>query len=162
CSFADELAHAAGKDPVEYLRELLGEARKLDFAAMHVDYPNYGASLDLYPVDTSRLRGVLDLIVRNSEWGRPLPPRHGRGVAVHRSFLTYVAAIVHVAVGNDGQVSIRASTWRSIAASSSILIASARSSRARRSWASATRSTATSASARGALSRATSATIWWP
>jgi isoquinoline 1-oxidoreductase beta subunit len=106
CSFADELAHAGGKDPVEYLRQLLGEPRKLDFAAMHVDYPNYGASLDTYPVDTGRLRGVLDLVVRNSEWGRPLPPRQGRGVAVHRSFLTYVAAIAHVAVGDDGQVTI--------------------------------------------------------
>ncbi|SEF10172.1 isoquinoline 1-oxidoreductase, beta subunit [Rhizobiales bacterium GAS191] len=106
CSFADELAHAAGKDPVEYLRELLGEPRKLDFTAMHVDYPNYGASLDTYPVDTGRLRGVLDLVVRSSEWGRPLPPRQGRGVAVHRSFLSYAAAIAHVTVDNDGQVSI--------------------------------------------------------
>jgi isoquinoline 1-oxidoreductase subunit beta len=106
CSFADELAHAAGKDPVEYLRQLLGDPRKLDFAAMNVDYPNYGASLDMYPVDTGRLRGVLDLVVRNSEWGRPLPPRQGRGIAVHRCFLTYVAAIVHVAVDNDGQLTI--------------------------------------------------------
>jgi isoquinoline 1-oxidoreductase subunit beta len=106
CSFADELAVAAGKDPVEYLRQLLGEPRKLDFAAMHVDYPNYGASLDTYPVDTGRLRGVLDLAVRNSEWGRPLAPRNGRGVAVHRSFLSYAAAVVQVAVGSDGQVTI--------------------------------------------------------
>jgi isoquinoline 1-oxidoreductase beta subunit len=106
CSFADELAHAAGKDPVEYLQQLLGEPRKLDFAAMNVDYPNYGASLDMYPVDTGRLRAVLDLVVRNSEWGRPLPPRQGRGIAVHRCFLTYVAAIVHVAVDNDGQLTI--------------------------------------------------------
>jgi isoquinoline 1-oxidoreductase beta subunit len=106
CSFADELAHAADKDPVDYLRQLLGEPRKLDFAAMHVDYPNYGASLDTYPVDISRLRGVLDLVARNSDWGSPLPPRHGRGVAVHRSFLSYVAAVVHVAVGTDGQITI--------------------------------------------------------
>jgi len=107
CSFADELAHAAGRDPVEYLRQLLGEPRKLDFAAMNVDYPNYGAPLDMYPVDTGRLRGVLDLAVGNSEWGRPLPPRQGRGVAVHRSFLSYAAAVVHVAVGEEGQVAIR-------------------------------------------------------
>jgi isoquinoline 1-oxidoreductase subunit beta len=73
---------------------------------MHVDYPNYGASLETYPVDTDRLRGVLDLVVRNSDWGQPLPPRHGRGVAVHRSFLTYVAAIVEVVVGNNGEVTI--------------------------------------------------------
>ena len=106
CSFADELAHAAGVDPVEYLKRLHGEPRMLDFDAMHVDYPNYGASLHTYPVDTGRLRGVLDLVVRNSEWGQPLPPRQGRGVAVHRSFLTYVAAIVQVAVGADGEVTI--------------------------------------------------------
>jgi isoquinoline 1-oxidoreductase subunit beta len=106
CSFADELAVAAGKDPIEYLRQMLGDPRQLDFEAMGVDYPNYGASLDLYPVDTGRLRGVLDLVARNSEWGQPLPPRQGRGVAVHRSFLTYVAAIVQVAVASDGQITI--------------------------------------------------------
>src|SRR6266481_6341085 len=100
CSFADELAVAAGKDPIAYLRQLLGDPRRLDFKAMDVDYPNYGASLDLYPVDTGRLRGVLDLVARNSEWGQPLPPRQGRGVAVHRSFLSYVAAIVQVAVAS--------------------------------------------------------------
>lgn len=106
CSFADELAHAAGKDPLDYLRDLLGETRKLDFAAMHVNYPNYGASLDTYPVDTGRLRGVLDLVARNSGWGSSLPRRHGRGIAVHRSFLSYAAAVVQVAVGNDGQLTI--------------------------------------------------------
>jgi isoquinoline 1-oxidoreductase subunit beta len=106
CSFADELAAAAGKDPIAYLRELLGEARTLDFKALDVDYPNYGASLDLYPVDTGRLRRVLDVVARSSEWGQPLPPRHGLGVAVHRSFLSYVAAIVHVAVAADGQITI--------------------------------------------------------
>jgi isoquinoline 1-oxidoreductase beta subunit len=106
CSFADELAAATGKDPIEYLRQLLGDPRKLDFKAMGVNYPNYGASLDDYPLDTGRLRGVLDLVARNSEWGKPLPARQGRGVAMHRSFLTYVAAIVQVAVGNDGQITI--------------------------------------------------------
>ena len=106
CSFADELAAAAGKDPIEYLRQLLGAPRQLDFKAIGVDYPNYGAPLDVYPVDTGRLRGVLDLVARKSEWGQPLPPRQGRGVAVHRSFLTYVAAVVHVAVGTNGQITI--------------------------------------------------------
>ena len=106
CSFADELAAAAGKDPIEYLRQLLGDPRKLDFKALNVEYPNYGASLDLYPVDTGRLRGVLDLVAQNSDWGQPLPPRQGRGVAVHRSFLSYVAAVAHVAVAPDGQITI--------------------------------------------------------
>jgi hypothetical protein len=37
-----------------------------------------------YPVDTGRLRGVLDLVAHNSEWGRPLPSRQGHGVAVRK------------------------------------------------------------------------------
>lgn len=57
-------------------------------------------------IDTGRLRGVLDLVVASSNWGEKLPPRQGRGVAVHRSFLSYVRVVAHVAVGNDGQVTI--------------------------------------------------------
>jgi isoquinoline 1-oxidoreductase beta subunit len=114
CSFADELAAAAGKDPVEYLRELLGPPRMLDLKALGVlvDYPNYGVNqlapgiADQYRIDTSRLRGVLDLVAANSNWGETLPARQGRGIAVHRSFLGYVAVVAHVAVGNDGQVTI--------------------------------------------------------
>jgi isoquinoline 1-oxidoreductase beta subunit len=106
CSFADELAAAARKDPVEHLRELIGPARHIDLKALGVDYPNYGASLDEYPVDTGRLRATLDVAVENSAWSQPLPPRQGRGVAVHRSFLTYVAVVVHVAVDNDGTIKV--------------------------------------------------------
>jgi len=114
CSFADELAVATGKDPVEYLRELIGPPRILDLKALGVlvDYPNYGVNqlapelANEYLIDTGRLRGVLDLAVANSNWGQKLPPRQGRGVAVHRSFLSYVAVVAHVAVGNDGEVAI--------------------------------------------------------
>ncbi len=112
CSFADELAFAAGKDPVEYLRSLLGEPRKIDLKAMGVDYPNYGvdellpAMSHAYQIDTGRLRGVLDLVAEKSGWGGKLPPRQGRGIAVHRSFLSYVAAVAHVEVGHEGEVTI--------------------------------------------------------
>ena len=113
-SFVDELASAAGKDPVDYLRELLGPPRILDLKALGVvvDYPNYGVDqlapgiADQYPIDIARLRGVVDLVAANSSWGQKLPPRQGRGIAVHRSFLSYVAVVAHVAVGNDGQVTI--------------------------------------------------------
>lgn len=106
CSFADELAAAAGRDPFDYLRELIGQPRHIDLPAIGVDYPNYGASLEQYPVDTGRLLGVLELVAAKSGWGSKLPPRQGRGIAVHRSFLTYVAVVAHVEVGNDGQVKI--------------------------------------------------------
>src|SRR5207247_10825320 len=113
-AFGDELAAAAGKDPVEYLRDLLGPPRILDLKALGVvvDYPNYGVDelaptiADQYGIDTGRLRGVVDLVAANSNWGQKLPPRQGRGIAVHRSFLSYVAVAAHVAVGNDGQVTI--------------------------------------------------------
>jgi isoquinoline 1-oxidoreductase subunit beta len=112
CSFADELAVAAGKDPVDYLRQLIGATRTIDLRAMGVDYPNYGvedllpAMRNAYLIETGRLRGVLDLVADRSGWGGKLPPREGRGIAVHRSFLAYVAAVAHVAVGQDGQLTI--------------------------------------------------------
>jgi isoquinoline 1-oxidoreductase beta subunit len=114
CSFVDELAAAAGKDPVEYLRELIGPPRTLDLKALGVlvDYPNYGVKqlapgiADQYLIDTARLHGVVDLVAANSNWGQKRPPRQGRGIAVHRSFLSYVAVVAHVAVGNDGQITI--------------------------------------------------------
>ena len=106
CSFVDELAAAAGADPVHYLRALLGAPRHIDLKAIGVDYPNYDASIEEYPIDTGRMRGVLDLVAGASDWGQKLPVRQGRGVAIHRSFLTYVATVVQVAVANDGTVSV--------------------------------------------------------
>jgi isoquinoline 1-oxidoreductase beta subunit len=105
-SFADELAAAAGKDPVQFLLSLLGEPRHLDPHLLGPGYSNYGASLDEYPIDIGRMRNVVLLAAARSGWGSPLPTRHGRGIAVHRSFLTYVAAVAHVAVAEDGTVTV--------------------------------------------------------
>jgi CO/xanthine dehydrogenase Mo-binding subunit len=69
CSFADEMAAVAGRDPLEYLRELIGPPRKIDLKARGVDYPNYGSPIELYPIDTGRLRGTLDLAAENAGWG---------------------------------------------------------------------------------------------
>jgi isoquinoline 1-oxidoreductase beta subunit len=106
CSFADEMAAAAGRDSLDYLRQLIGAPRKIDLKAQGVDYPNYDSPIDLYPIDTGRLRATLDLAAERAGWGHPLPPRHGRGIAVHRSFVSYVAAVVQVAISDDGQVSV--------------------------------------------------------
>ncbi len=106
-SFVDEMAVAAGKDPVEFILDLLGEPRRIDLPAMGVKYGNYGASLADYPVDTARHRAVVQLVAQRAGWGAKLPPRTALGIAVHRSFLTYVAAVARVAVGNDGNVTVQ-------------------------------------------------------
>ncbi len=104
-SFSDELAHRAKRDPVEYLLELLGPARKLDLKAY--GYPNYDASPDDYPLDIGRMRNVVEMVADKSGWGkRKLGPGSGMGIAVHRSFLTYVATVVEVNVDSSGEVTI--------------------------------------------------------
>ena len=104
--FTDELAHAAGRDQVDYLLDLIGEPRKIDFTG--VQYPNYGASLETYPWETGRLRNVTELVAEKSNWGKR---KHGKagsgiGIAAHRSFLTYVATVVEVEVDDLGVVHI--------------------------------------------------------
>ena len=104
-TFTDELAHRAKRDPADYLLELIGQARTIDFKG--VDYPNYGASLDTYPWETGRLRRVTEMVVEKSGWGkRKLGKGAGLGIAAHRSFLTYVATVVEVEVNDQGDIRI--------------------------------------------------------
>ena len=106
CSFADELARAAKKDPKAFLEELIGPARHVDLTALGVKDWNYGKDKTLYPIDTARMRHVLDLATSKAGWGRTLPKDSALGVAVHRSFLTYVASVVEVAIGADRRLSV--------------------------------------------------------
>jgi len=103
--FTDELAHAAGRDSADYLLDLIGKPRTIDFNG--VDYPNYGASLETYPWETGRLRNVLEMVVEKSEWGKRKHAKgSGIGIAAHRSFLTYAATVVEVEVNDQGDVRI--------------------------------------------------------
>jgi isoquinoline 1-oxidoreductase beta subunit len=105
-SFADELAHAAGADPRDYLLKLIGEPRRVDLKAEGSDNPNYDASFEDYPVDTARLRHVVELVAKEAGWGRKLPKGRGLGIAAHRSFLTYVAVVAEVSVNAQGTAQV--------------------------------------------------------
>jgi isoquinoline 1-oxidoreductase subunit beta len=117
CSFADELAALAGRDPLEYLRKLIGPQRKIDLKAQGVDYPNYGSPIELYPIDTGRLRATLDPAAENAGWGQPLPSRHGRGIAVHRSSFPMSRRWFRSPSLMTDRFRFHASMWPSIAAS---------------------------------------------
>ncbi len=113
-SFTAELAAAAGRDQKEYMLDLIGSPRIVDIKADgNADYSNYGGDLEAYPVDTGRLINVLEKATDMAKWGRDLPQGHGLGLAVHRSFLTYVAAVIEVAVDDDGGLTIPG-VWMSI------------------------------------------------
>jgi isoquinoline 1-oxidoreductase beta subunit len=93
--FLDEIAAAAGKDPVQIRREIIGEPRDLP-------YRDHGGPT----MNTGRLRSVLDLAVARSDWGQSLPAGRGRGVAAHMMFGAYVAQIAEVSVDDDGHVRV--------------------------------------------------------
>jgi isoquinoline 1-oxidoreductase subunit beta len=105
-SFVGELAHAAGKDPVEYVLMLLGPDRIIPKTELAKDYTNYDQDYEKYPIDTARFRRLVQMVAEKSEWGKKKTGNgFGMGIAVHRSFLTYVATVVQAEV-KDGQVII--------------------------------------------------------
>jgi isoquinoline 1-oxidoreductase beta subunit len=99
-SFVDELAHLAKRDSVEYLLDVLGSPRKIDLGSR-------SPLAAKYPLETGRLRNVIELAAERSGWAKNKPSKgKGLGIAAHWSFLTYVAAVVQVEVDDSGKVRI--------------------------------------------------------
>jgi isoquinoline 1-oxidoreductase beta subunit len=107
-SFVDELAHAAGRDPLEYQLDLIGSGGVLDLKPDGVaNYWNYGVAADKYPYDTRRLRRVLEIAGERAGWAkRSRAKGRGMGIAAARSFTSYVASAVEVEVDGQGRVRI--------------------------------------------------------
>jgi isoquinoline 1-oxidoreductase subunit beta len=79
--FMDELARKAGKDPIAFRRDMLGQ--------------------------TPRLKAALDLVAEKSGWGQALAARAGRGVCVQPSFGSFIATVVEAEVDEQGEVHLR-------------------------------------------------------
>jgi len=60
----------------------------------------------IYPIDSGRLRRVIETATQQADWGRTLPKGQGLGLAAHYSFLTYIAVVVEVMIDKEGKLSI--------------------------------------------------------
>lgn len=87
--FLDEIAHLAGKDPVDFRLELLGPDDKL------MPYSDHGGPV----YSTARLKNVIRIAAEKSNWRQPAPKGIYRGFAAHFMFGAYIAEVVSVSVG---------------------------------------------------------------
>jgi isoquinoline 1-oxidoreductase subunit beta len=78
--FMDEVARAAGKDPLEFRRELMSQ------------YPKHLA--------------VLNAVAEKGDWGKPLPPGVHRGIAQFMGYGSYSAAVAEVSVSDQGKLKV--------------------------------------------------------
>jgi isoquinoline 1-oxidoreductase beta subunit len=95
-SFIDELAYAAGRDPLEFRLEILGAKGFLP-----------GTGEQGIPYDVNRMKHVLQHVAEKAEWGKKTFPRgQGQGIAFHFSHRGYIAQVAEVTVSKDGKLKV--------------------------------------------------------
>jgi isoquinoline 1-oxidoreductase beta subunit len=95
-SFIDELAHAAGRDPLEFRLEILGDKGFIP-----------GTGEQGIPYDVNRMKHVLQHVAEHAEWGKKKLPRgQGQGIAFHFSHRGYIAQVADVTVSKDGKLKV--------------------------------------------------------
>lgn len=95
CSFLDELAHAAGRDPVEFNLSVLGDRDMV---------PGTGPRGRAY--NAARMRDVIKKVAAESGWGKKLAPGKGMGLGYYFSHQGYIAEVAEVTVSKDGALAV--------------------------------------------------------
>jgi isoquinoline 1-oxidoreductase subunit beta len=106
-SFIDEVALLNNSNYVDYFLKTLGPDRHVDLTKDGVAPWNNGQPVAQFPMDTGRLRRVLEACAQRSGYAQfPNGKGRGIGIAAHRSFLSYIATAVEVAVDRQGNLTI--------------------------------------------------------
>jgi isoquinoline 1-oxidoreductase beta subunit len=95
CCFLDELAHAAGKDAVEFNLALLGDRDLVE-----------GTGPKGRPYNAARMRRVLREVAERSGWGKTLPRGRGMGLGYYFSHQGYIAEVAEVTVTPAGALKV--------------------------------------------------------
>jgi isoquinoline 1-oxidoreductase beta subunit len=94
-SFLDEIAHETGQDPLQFRLDLYGEERELE-------YTNHGGPT----FNPGRLSRLVKFVAGRIDYGKPVPRRHGIGLASHFTFGGYAAHAIEVSVSDSGELRI--------------------------------------------------------
>jgi isoquinoline 1-oxidoreductase subunit beta len=104
CEVADKL----GRDPKDFLIELIGADRILNPKALGFpeDFWHYGDPVPEFPMSTARLKNAINVACEKAGWGKKLPEGEGLGLAAHIAWQSYVATVVRVAIDTDGTIRV--------------------------------------------------------
>jgi isoquinoline 1-oxidoreductase subunit beta len=104
-SFVDELADKLGQEPRQMWLELLGGDRHVDPEPEGFKYGNYGDPKEKFPIDTARLKKVLNLVADKANVEQQTAANEAWGISVHRSFVSYTAVATKVRV-KEGKLKV--------------------------------------------------------